>query len=90
MGVKSSFVAVSGTSAPHSFANCPARLVDGTSCPLHGFLVGGSFFEAQRGVVSEEAIPVAEGIHDSDLGPWIIFLWMGRALSSAVHYLAAL
>jgi hypothetical protein len=86
----SGFVAAPGTSAPHSFANCPARLADGAFCPLHGLRVGGSFFGVQRGFVSEEAIPPAEGSHDSDLGPWIVFLWMGRGLSRAVHSLAAL
>jgi hypothetical protein len=63
---------------------------DGAFCPIHGFHVGGSFFGVQRGFVSEEAIPPAEGTHDSDLGPWIVFLWMGRAIASAVHSLAAL
>jgi hypothetical protein len=86
----SSFVAAPGTSVPHSFANCPAQLVDGAFCPLHGFHVGGSFFGGPIDLVSEEAIPPGEVTHDSDLGPWNVFLWMGRAVSSAVHYLAVL
>src|SRR5262249_5614814 len=84
-----SFVVAPGTNAPHRFANCPARLVDGAFCPLHGFHVAGSFFGAQSGSVSEETIQSAEGARDSDLGPWIVFLWMGRAVAAAAHSLAA-
>src|SRR5262249_17876308 len=39
-----SFVVAPGTNAPHNFANCPARFVEGAFCPIHGFHVGGSFF----------------------------------------------
>jgi hypothetical protein len=85
----SSFVVAPGTNALHSFANCPARLVDGAFCPVHGFHVGGSFFGVQRGFASEEAISPAEGTRDSDLGPWIVFLWLGRAISGAMGWLAA-
>ena len=84
----SSFVVSPGTNAPHSFANCPALLVDGAFCPFHGVHVGGSFVTMQTGVVPEERTP--QGAPDSDLGPWIVFLWMGRAISSAVHSLIAL
>ena len=84
----SGFVVAPGTSAPHSFADCPARLVDGASRPFHGVHVGGSFITMQTGVVPEEGTP--QRAPDSDLGPWIVFLWMGRAISGAVHSLAAL
>jgi hypothetical protein len=84
-----SFVVAPGTNAPHNFTNCPARFVEGAFCPIHGFHVGGSFFGVQRGFVSEEAIPPAEGTYDSDLGPWIVFLWMGRAVVAVAHSLAA-
>jgi hypothetical protein len=84
------FVVARGANAPHTFANCPARFGDGAFCPIHGLHVGGSFFAVERGFVTDEGVPVAEGTRESDLGPWIVFLWMGRALVSAARLLAAL
>jgi hypothetical protein len=83
-------VVARGTNAPHAFANCPARFVDGTFCPIHGLHVGGSFFAVERGFVADEGVPVTEGAPESDLGPWIVFLWMGRAVVGAVRSLAML
>jgi hypothetical protein len=84
------FVVAPGANAPHTFANCPARFVDGAFCPVHGLHVGGSFFAVQRGFVAEDEVRVSEGTPDSDLGPWIIFLWLGRAVVGAARGLAAL
>lgn len=85
------FAVAPGANAPHTFANCPAKFVDGAFCPVHGLHVGGSFFAVQRGIASGgEGVPVTEGAPESDLGPWIIFLWMGRALVGAVRSLTAL
>jgi hypothetical protein len=52
--------------------------------------VGGSLTSTERGFATGEDVTGAEGQPDSDLGPWIIFLWMGRAAVGAARSLAAL
>jgi hypothetical protein len=63
----------------HGFADCPARLHDGTFCPRHGVFFGGPSYrpEAER----------AEGTPESDLGPWIIFLWLARGIAKGARWL---
>ena len=39
--------------------------------------------------VGEDTVPMSEGSRDSDFGPWIIFVWMGRAVGGAVSSLRA-
>jgi hypothetical protein len=44
----------------------------------------------ERGFAPDEGAPVTQGTPDSDLGPWIVLLWMGRAVVGAVRSLAML
>jgi hypothetical protein len=53
----------------------------------HG-IVGGEFFgEAASSSLQPDATR-PEGSHDSDLGPWIILLWMEHGISGAVHWIS--
>ena len=50
----------------------------------------GGITSATSSYVGEDAVAASAGSRDSDFGPWIIFVWMGRAVGGAVHSLRAL
>ena len=70
----------SGSPGFHTLSNCPARLHEGAFCPLHGLHAGGTFYPA-------EGPP--QGAPESDLGPWWIFLYLGRGVVRGLRWLTA-
>jgi hypothetical protein len=54
-------------------------------------LVGGEFSGADGGFLTAgEEAPASQSSHDSDLGPWIVFLWAARGIAAAAHSLGSL
>jgi hypothetical protein len=54
-------------------------------------LVGGEFLRADGGFLTAgEEAPGSQSSHDSDLGPWIVFLWAARGIAAAARSLALL
>ncbi len=65
-------------SGSHGLVNCPFRLREGGFCPFHAAQVGGTFYPAEG---------AAQGAPESDLGPWWIFLFLGRGAVRGVRWL---
>jgi hypothetical protein len=60
---------------------------NGAVSAQHGIVGGEVVDEAGRSSLQSEATS-PESSHDSDLGPWIIFLWMEHGISGAVHWIS--
>jgi hypothetical protein len=64
-------------SGPQSLGDCSGRLQDGVFCPTNGPGFGDESYQE----TSEE------GSHESDLGPWWIFLFLGRSVVRGIRWL---
>ena len=63
----------------HSFGNCSARVEPVGFCPVNGRY----FADGVYPVTSSQD----EGPPESDLGPWWIFLFLGRSIVRGVRWL---
>jgi hypothetical protein len=78
MGSSTGHSLASGSQESHGFVNCPVQLREGAFCPFHAGQVGGTFYPAEG---------PTEGPPESDLGPWWIFLFLGRGAVRGVRWL---
>ena len=62
----------------HSLTVCPIRFTDDAFCVHHGFQGAGRFYGSS---------PRSGSAPESDLGPWWVFLVLGRTVAKAAQWL---
>ncbi len=69
-------VLATGSAGVSDFSHCPVALPHGTVCPVGG--------------VYQATAPPGRGAPESDLGPWWVFLFLGRSVAGGIRWLAGL